>query len=93
MWLCCGDSSSTITYTAHHALQQNRAVHLYRPAPTVEDLSETAMGMTRSVNLKGYLQSLAQSYSIVYHGQEHADFWYVVVCCMFVCLFACIAGV
>jgi hypothetical protein len=33
--------------------KMNRAVHLYRPAPTVEDLSLTAEGMVRSANLKG----------------------------------------
>lgn len=38
--------------------KMNRAVHLYRPAPTVEDLSNTAEGMVKSANLKGYLQVL-----------------------------------
>ena len=35
----------------------NRAVHIYRPAPTVEDLALTTEGMVRSANLKGYLPS------------------------------------
>lgn len=48
---------------------------MYRPAPTVEDLSLTAEGMVRSANLKGYLQALARAYNSVYHTQEHADFW------------------
>lgn len=59
--------------------KMNRAVHLYRPAPTVEDLSLTAEGMVKSANLKGYLQALAKAYSAVYHEQErpggHPDFW------------------
>ena len=55
--------------------KMNRAVHLYRPAPTIEDLSLTAEGMVRSANLKGYLQSLAQAYDETYKKQEHSDFW------------------
>jgi hypothetical protein len=55
--------------------KMNRAVHLYRPAPTVEDLSLTAEGMVRSANLKGYLSALAKAYSAVYHAQTHTDFW------------------
>ena len=37
----------------------NRAVHLYRPAPSVDDLSLTAEGMVRSANLKGYVEYLS----------------------------------
>ena len=55
--------------------KMNRAVHLYRPAPTVEDLSLTAEGMVRSANLKGYLQSLARAYNDVYQNQGQEDFW------------------
>lgn len=55
--------------------KMNRAVHLYRPAPTVEDLSITAEGMVRSANLKGYLHELARAYNEIYHSQEHPDFW------------------
>jgi hypothetical protein len=44
-------------------------VHLYRPAPTVDDLSLTAEGMVKSANLKGYLQALARAYNSVYHIQ------------------------
>lgn len=50
-------------------------MHLYRPAPTVEDLSLTAEGMVKSANLKGYLQALARAYNEVYTSQEHPDFW------------------
>ena len=39
--------------------KMNRAVHLYRPAPTVDDLSVTAEGIVASANLKGYLHALA----------------------------------
>lgn len=53
----------------------NRTVHLYRPAPTVEDLSLTAEGMVRSANLKGYLHALARAYNEVYTSQQHPDFW------------------
>jgi hypothetical protein len=56
----------------------NRAAHLYRPAPTAEDLSATAEGMVKSANLKGYLQALARAYFAVYHMQSqwcHEDFW------------------
>jgi hypothetical protein len=58
--------------------KMNRAAHLYRPAPTAEDLSATAEGMVRSANLKGYLQALARAYFKVYHMQSewnHEDFW------------------
>jgi len=55
--------------------KMNRAVHLYRPAPTVEDLSTTAEGMVNYANLKGYLQSLARAYNEVYSNQEQKDFW------------------
>jgi hypothetical protein len=55
--------------------KMNRAVHLYRPAPTVEDLSVTAEGMVANANLKGYLQALARAYSEVYHAQQQPDFW------------------
>ena len=55
--------------------KMNRAVHLYRPSPTVEDLSFTAEGMVQSANLKGYLRELARAYNEVYHGQDKADFW------------------
>lgn len=55
--------------------KMNRAVHLYRPAPTIEDLSLTAEGMVRSANVKGYLQSLAKGYDETYREQEHFDFW------------------
>jgi hypothetical protein len=55
--------------------KMNRAVHLYRPAPTVDDLSITAEGMVRSANLKGYLHELARAYNEIYHSQEHPDFW------------------
>lgn len=53
----------------------NRAVHLYRPAPSVDDLSLTAEGMVRSANLKGYLRALARAYNSTYQEQEHPDFW------------------
>lgn len=55
--------------------KMNRAVHLYRPAPTVEDLSITADGMVASANLKGYLQALARAYDEVYQNQHQPDFW------------------
>jgi hypothetical protein len=52
--------------------KMNRAVHLYRPAPTEKDLAKTAEGMVGSgqANLKGYLQSLAKAYNAVYEKQQ-----------------------
>ena len=55
--------------------KMNRAVHLYRPAPTVEDLALTAEGMVQTATLKGYLQAIAESFSIVYKTQSLPDFW------------------
>jgi len=45
--------------------QMNRAVHLFVPAPDVENLTATAEGMAQSASLKGYLQSLAKAYNQV----------------------------
>lgn len=70
-----GEAVVGISNWALDPAKMNRAVHLYRPAPTVEDLSMTAEGMVRSANLKGYLQSLALAYNDIYHEQEHPDFW------------------
>jgi MoxR-like ATPase len=51
--------------------KMNRAVHLYRPAPGVEDLSATAEGMcSNNAALKSYLQALAKGYSEVYQQQQ-----------------------
>jgi hypothetical protein len=63
--------------------KMNRAVFLYRPAPTVEDLADTAWGMVSSGSgtisggggsskaaLKGCLQSLAIAYAAVYTEQQ-----------------------
>ena len=55
--------------------KMNRAVHLFRAAPTVEDLSKTAQGMVRNVQLDGYLRSIARAYNAVYNGQTQQDFW------------------
>jgi MoxR-like ATPase len=56
--------------------KMNRAVHLCRPAPTIDDLAMTAEGMVANVNLKGYLNSLARGYHEVYSSQhERPDFW------------------
>lgn len=70
----------------------NRAVHLFRPAPTLADLSATAEGMVQNPNLKGYLFALSRSYGAVSERQECADFWglrefYSIVRCAFSCLF------
>jgi len=55
--------------------KMNRAVHLYRPAPTPADLAVTARGIVEGASLKGYLDSLANAYHEVYKGQTQADFW------------------
>lgn len=70
-----GEAVVGISNWALDPAKMNRAVHIYRPAPTIEDLSLTAEGMVRSANLKGYLQSLAQAYDETYRRQEQADFW------------------
>jgi hypothetical protein len=55
--------------------KMNRAVHLYRPAPTVEDLALTAEGMVKTATLKGYLQAIARAFEFVYRRQQLPDFW------------------
>jgi hypothetical protein len=51
-----GEAVVGISNWALDPAKMNRAVHIYRPAPTVEDLSMTAEGMVKSANLKGYLR-------------------------------------
>ncbi|CAE7768431.1 Rnf213, partial [Symbiodinium microadriaticum] len=70
-----GESVVGISNWSLDPAKMNRAVHLYRPAPTVDDLSLTAEGMVRSANLKGYLHELARAYNYIYLHQAHADFW------------------
>jgi len=67
---CVGISNWTLD-----AAKMNRAVHLYRPPPTVEDLCDTAEGMVNSSNLKAYLQSLSKAFFEVYGSQKRQDFW------------------
>ena len=55
--------------------KMNRAVHLYRQEPTVEDLALTAEGMVDSANLRGHLIGVAKSFSEVYRLQDQTDFW------------------
>ena len=55
--------------------KMNRAVHLYRPAPTVEDLALTAEGMVEKTVVKGYLQAVAKAFSDVYQHQKLRDFF------------------
>ncbi|KNC55646.1 uncharacterized protein AMSG_01915 [Thecamonas trahens ATCC 50062] len=70
-----GEAVVGISNWALDPAKMNRAVHLYRPAPTVDDLSITAEGMVASANLKGYLGSLAEAYSTTYANQQLPDFW------------------
>jgi E3 ubiquitin-protein ligase RNF213 len=58
-----------------HTHTHKTKVHLYRPAPTVVDLSFTAEGMVDNQHLRGYLKSLAQAYVKVYCSQNFKDFW------------------
>eukprot|EP00397_Hematodinium_sp_SG-2012_P000023 GEMP01000023.1.p1 GENE.GEMP01000023.1~~GEMP01000023.1.p1 ORF type:complete len:4845 (-),score=1374.35 GEMP01000023.1:551-15064(-) len=67
---CVGISNWTLD-----AAKMNRAVHLYRPPPTVEDLCNTAEGMVNSSNLKAYLISLSKAFFAVYRSQVRPDFW------------------
>ena len=55
--------------------KMNRAVHLYRQEPTVDDLALTAEGMVDSASLRGHLIGVAKSFSEVYRLQGQTDFW------------------
>jgi hypothetical protein len=55
--------------------KMNRAVHLFRPSPTPDDLAETAQGMVHSPLLSGYLRFVSAAYARVYDKQEKRDFW------------------
>jgi hypothetical protein len=55
--------------------KMNRAVHLFRPAPTEPDLCETARALTTCVALRRYLANLAQAYYRVYQSQAQDDFF------------------
>ena len=46
--------------------KMSRCVTLYRPPPTVEDLSVTAEGMVQSANLKAYLRALSEAFAEIY---------------------------
>jgi energy-coupling factor transporter ATP-binding protein EcfA2 len=63
-----------ISNWALDAAKMNRAVYLYRPAPTVEDLTSTAEGMVRSSQIKGYLGSIARAYAAVYDAQAREGY-------------------
>jgi len=55
--------------------KMNRAIHLTRPEPGVEDLKDTAMGIITNQHLSASLRSLAEAYYHVYHSQSNADFF------------------
>lgn len=66
--------------------KMNRAVHLHRPAPTVDDLALTAKGMLQCEAGDGaskggassnnrLLKGLAIGYERVYREQKLPDFW------------------
>lgn len=50
--------------------KMNRAVHLYRPAPTAADLAVTASGIVESESLRPYLKALASAYHDVVEQQR-----------------------
>ncbi|CAK9096351.1 E3 ubiquitin-protein ligase rnf213-alpha (Mysterin-A) (Mysterin-alpha) (RING finger protein 213-A) (RING finger protein 213-alpha) (RING-type E3 ubiquitin transferase rnf213-alpha) [Durusdinium trenchii] len=64
-----------ISNWALDAAKMSRCVTLYRPPPTVEDLSVTAEGMVQSANLKAYLRALSEAFAEIYKRQKRADFW------------------
>ena len=64
-----------ISNWALDAAKMSRCVTLYRPPPTVEDLSITAQGMVQSENLKSYLRALSEAFAEIYKRQKRADFW------------------
>lgn len=54
----------------------NRAIYVQRPAPTAEDLSNTAENMVNaSPVLKPILKNIARAYEKVYADQELPEFW------------------
>eukprot|EP01124_Arcella_intermedia_P034928 TRINITY_DN8767_c0_g1_i1.p1 TRINITY_DN8767_c0_g1~~TRINITY_DN8767_c0_g1_i1.p1 ORF type:complete len:3649 (-),score=794.98 TRINITY_DN8767_c0_g1_i1:25-9951(-) len=55
--------------------KMNRAIHLTRPEPGVEDLKDTAMGIITNQHLSASLRSLAEAYYQVYHKQRKVDFF------------------
>jgi hypothetical protein len=56
--------------------KMNRAVHVFRPAPSVEDLCMTASGMVgASPRLDSLLPALARAYAAVYAEQQRSDFF------------------
>ncbi|MES1912642.1 MAG: hypothetical protein MHM6MM_004880, partial [Cercozoa sp. M6MM] len=57
--------------------KMNRAIHLCRPRPTVEDLTFTAEGIVGDEcdSLRPHLAALAQAYDEVYTTQRQADFF------------------
>lgn len=62
--------------------KMNRAVHLFRPAPTAADLAVTAAGIVEGEALRPHLKALARAfYDVVaqqretYRNQSQADFW------------------
>eukprot|EP00435_Cladocopium_sp_Y103_P004570 s2426_g1.t1 len=64
-----------ISNWALDAAKMSRCVTLYRPPPTVADLSVTAQGMVQSENLKSYLKALSEAFAEIYKRQKRADFW------------------
>eukprot|EP00439_Symbiodinium_sp_Y106_P033514 s1540_g4.t1 len=64
-----------ISNWALDAAKMSRCVTLYRPPPTVEDLSVTAEGMVQSANLKAYLRNLSEAFAEIYKRQKRADFF------------------
>lgn len=64
-----------ISNWALDAAKMSRCVTLYRPPPTVADLSVTAQGMVQSENLKSYLKALSQGFAEIYKRQKRPDFW------------------
>jgi hypothetical protein len=55
--------------------KMNRAIHLTRPEPTIEDLKDTAMGIITNHHLSASLRSLAEAYYHVYHNLKNTDFF------------------
>ena len=50
--------------------KMNRAVHLFRPAPTPADLAVTAHGIVESEGLRPHLRALASAYHKVVQHQR-----------------------
>jgi len=70
-----GISCIGISNWALDAAKMSRAVTLFRPPPTVDDLRETGSAMVSNHIVKAYLPALSQGFYDIYGSQKRSDFW------------------